>query len=304
MVISRAADQCSWAVQVSGAVTAGAVQVRDARVLRVAPSGAYQRMTLEAPPVAAAFRPGQFAAAAVGGPQTSMVLRRCFSLYAADPARGTIEYVFAVHGKGTAWLAERRPGDAVDVVGPLGQPFPLPDRPGPQVLVGGGYGSAPLFALADALRQAGSVPHLLVGAASEDRLFLGDDTAARVASVTVTTDDGTRGTRGLVTGALPDLLATTGATTVYACGPMAMLRACSEVADDAGVVAYTAVEEQMACGVGACMTCVLPVVGDDGVTRMVRSCTDGPVFDGRRVRWRDVGRMPADVYGAPAGGGR
>lgn len=285
-------------------MTDGPVQVRDAQVVSVVPWGAYQRMTVAAPQVAAAFRPGQFVAVAVGGPHTSMVLRRCFSLYAAHPARGMVEYVFAVHGKGTAWLAERRTGDVLDVVGPLGRPFPLPDRAGPQVLVGGGYGSAPLFALAGALGLAGSTPHLLAGAASADRLFLGDDPAARFASVSVTTDDGTRGVRGLVTDALPALVADTGAATVYACGPMAMLRACSDVAAEVGVQAYTAVEEQMACGVGACMTCVLPVVGDDGVTRMVRSCTDGPVFDGRRVRWRDVGRMPADVYGAPAGGGR
>lgn len=285
-------------------MTAGPVQVRDARVRSVVPWGAYQRMTVEAPRIAATFQPGQFVAVAVGGPHTSMVLRRCFSLYAADPANGTVEYVFAVHGKGTAWLAERRPGDPLDLVGPLGRPFPLPDAAGPQVLVGGGYGSAPLFALAGALRRGGSTPHLLVGAASEDRLFLGDDAPSTMASVTVTTDDGSSGTRGLVTDALPELLARTGAATVYACGPMAMLRECSDVAARSGVRAYTAVEEQMACGVGACMTCVLPVVGDDGVTRMVRSCTDGPVFDGRRVRWRDVGRMPADVHGAPAGGGR
>ncbi|MBO0891800.1 MAG: dihydroorotate dehydrogenase electron transfer subunit, partial [Acidothermales bacterium] len=200
--------------------------------------------------------------------------------------------------KGTEWLARRRPGDPVDVLGPLGRPFPLPDRPGHQVLVGGGYGSAPLFALADALRAAGCTPHLVLGAASADRLFAGDDAPGRFGSVTVTTDDGSAGGRGLVTDPLPELLGRTGARDVYACGPMGMLAACTDVAAAYGARAHTAVEESMACGVGVCMTCVLPVVGDDGVTRMTRSCTDGPVFDGTLVRWADVGTVPADTWGA------
>jgi dihydroorotate dehydrogenase electron transfer subunit len=85
---------------------------------------------------------------------------------------------------------------------------------------------------------------------------------------------------------------------------MPMLRAVSIVAESHGVASQVAVEEAMACGIGVCMTCVLPVVGDDGVTRMVRSCTEGPVFRGEQVRWDAVGTVPADCYGAPvvAGG--
>ena len=81
--------------------------------------------------------------------------------------------------------------------------------------------------------------------------------------------------------------------------PMGMLSAISAVCEPLGVHTQCAVEESMACGVGVCMTCVLPVVGDDGVTRMLRSCVDGPVFRGERVRWSDVGTMPPDVLGAP-----
>src|SRR5690606_9899368 len=113
--------------------------------------------------------------------------------------------------------------------------------------------------------------------------FTGD--ADRFASVTVTTDDGSAGVHGLVTDPLADLVRRTSAGRVYACGPMAMLAACTGVAAEVGVPAYTAVEESMACGIGVCMTCVLPVTGDDGVTRMTRSCIEGPVFAGDRVRW-------------------
>jgi dihydroorotate dehydrogenase electron transfer subunit len=95
-------------------------------------------------------------------------------------------------------------------------------------------------------------------------------------------------------------MARAGTDVVYACGPMAMLQAVTEVASNVGVTAQCAVEESMACGIGVCMTCVLPVRGEDGVTRMLRSCVDGPVFRGEQVRWDCVGTVPEDTYGAPA----
>ena len=94
---------------------------------------------------------------------------------------------------------------------------------------------------------------------------------------------------------------------VYGCGPMAMLRSVTDIATAHGAVAQVAVEESMACGVGVCMTCVMPVTGNDGVTRMVRSCVEGPVFRGDRVRWDAFGdgicRVPDDALGAPRAGG-
>jgi len=115
----------------------------------------------------------------------------------------------------------------------------------------------------------------------------------------VTTDDGSVGLRGRVSDALPEVLAVSKADVVYACGPMGMLHAVSDICRDAGIPCQVAVEELMACGIGVCMTCVLPVVGDDGETRMVRSCVDGPVFHGDRVRFDDIGTIPADAVGAP-----
>jgi dihydroorotate dehydrogenase electron transfer subunit len=84
---------------------------------------------------------------------------------------------------------------------------------------------------------------------------------------------------------------------------MGMLAAVAAMAADAGAHSQCAVEESMACGIGVCMTCVLPVVGEDGITRMVRSCVDGPVFFGDRVRWADVGTVPEDTFGAPGKAG-
>jgi dihydroorotate dehydrogenase electron transfer subunit len=282
-------------------VSEGPLQVHG-QLLAMRRVGAYHHATLVAPGIAERTRPGHFVALAVGGPDTGLSLRRAFSIYKVSPRGvygGTVEIVFAVHGAGTAWLAAQ-PGHApVDVVGPLGKPFALPRASATATLVGGGYGSAPLFGLAEVLRARGCRVDFVLGAASQDRLFGALDARRIASTVAVTTDDGSQGTRGRVTDVLPEVMERAGTDVVYACGPMAMLRAVSAVAAVQGVPAQCAVEESMACGIGVCMTCVLPVVGDDGVTRMVRSCVEGPVFLGDRVRWDDVGTVPPDTYGAP-----
>jgi dihydroorotate dehydrogenase electron transfer subunit len=274
-------------------------------ILSVQRAGEYHHFTLVAPGVAADARPGQFVAVAVGGENTAMILRRAFALYAATPSgefAGTIQFVVAEHGPGTRWLVHRQPGETLDVVGPLGTAFPLPSGPSPAVLVGGGYGTAPLIPLARQLLEAGSPVEFLLGAASASRLF-GELAAKRlVGAVTVTTDDGSAGTRGLVTDALPAAIERIGAEIVYACGPMGMLRAVDAIAGAHAIRSQVAVEESMACGIGVCMTCVLPVRCSDGTSRFVRSCVDGPVFDGSRIRWDDVGRLPDDLVGADAMG--
>jgi dihydroorotate dehydrogenase electron transfer subunit len=214
-----------------------------------------------------------------------------------------VQFVVAEHGPGTRWLVQRRAGELLDVVGPLGTPFPIPNRPSPAVLVGGGYGSAPLLPLAQALMANGSPVEIVLGAATAGRLY-GELAAKRlVGAVTVTTDDGSAGEKGLVTDVLPEAIERITAEIVYACGPMPMLQAVGAVAEQRSIEAQVAVEESMACGIGVCMTCVLPVRGTDGKSRFVRSCVDGPVFDARAVRWADVGRLPSDLVGADAMGG-
>jgi dihydroorotate dehydrogenase electron transfer subunit len=172
------------------------------------------------------------------------------------------------------------------------------------VLVGGGYGSSPLPWFAQELLAGGGDVDVVIGAASAQRLF-GVEEAQKVVGadrVHVTTDDGSAGTPGRVTDVLGPLL--TGGAEVYACGPMVMLRAVTAVAAEHGAVAWCAVEESMACGIGVCMTCVIPVRGDDGVTRMTRTCSAGPTFDGQAIRWDAVrasggSQVPGDCLGAP-----
>ncbi len=265
----------------------------------------YHHLTMVAPGIAERTQPGSFVALAVGGEHSAMLLRRAFSIYRVRSSGvygGTVEIVFATLGKGTEAMSRLRPNDSIDVIGPLGRPFALPKQAVPCVLVGGGYGSAPLFGLAERLRDRHCQVHMVLGAATASRLFGALEAKRAAQYVLVTTEDGSVGIRGRVTDALPALIDRTAAQVVYSCGPMGMLAAVTEVALAHGAWSQTAVEESMACGVGVCMTCVLPVIGDDGVTRMVRSCVEGPVFRGERVRWDAVGTVPVDTLGAPRGG--
>ncbi len=298
------------------------------RVLANERAGAYHVLTVDAPGIPERFQPGQFVSIAVGGDQSAMLARRAFSVYetvslagapgvAGEPdsavsaasAVSALRVVFAVHGDGTAWIAGLRPGATLDIAGPLGQPFTAPPAGVRCVLVGGGYGSAPLFSLADLLLGRGHRVDFVLGAATADRVFGADRARATAASTAVTTVDGSLGQRGVVTEPVAHLLGEPpgrraeprpdrAVAAVYACGPMPMLQAVSAVAAEHAAPVQVAVEELMACGIGVCMTCVLPVVGDDGVTRMTRSCVEGPVFSGAAVRWSDVGTVPADAWGA------
>ena len=284
----------------------GPVQLREAEILSVQRVGEYVQFTVVAPEVAAGFKPGHFVAVAVGGENSAMGLRRAFALSGATPSdryAGTVSFVVAEHGAGTRWLVRQRAGDSLDLVGPLGNPFPIPSGPAPAVLVGGGYGSAPLLPLAQALLDNDSPVEFVLGAATADRLY-GELAAKRMAGqVTLTTDDGSAGEKGLVTDVLPEAIERINAEIVYACGPMPMLAAVGAIARHKAIRAQVAVEESMACGIGVCMTCVLPVRGKDGKSRFVRSCVDGPVFDALDVRWNDVGHLPPDLVGADAMGG-
>jgi len=283
----------------------GAIQVTG-EVLGLRRAGEYHVLTLTAPGIAELTRPGHFVALAVGGPESSMLLRRAFSIYSVQSRGvygGTLEIVFATHGKGTEFLSRLHRHDTIDIVGPLGRPFALPKEPVSCVLVAGGYGSAPMFSLADALRARGCRVDVVLGASTESKLFGVLDAKRIAASLTITTDDGTIGEKGRVTDVLPAVMDRVEAEVIYACGPMPMLRNVAKIAVERGAYSQCAVEEAMACGIGVCMSCVLPVIGDDGVTRMLRSCVDGPVFRGDRVRWDDVGTIPEGTLGAPVSGG-
>ena len=276
------------------------VQVRGT-VLTIRRVDAYVAMTVVAPAIATRFRPGQFIAVAVGGPQSSMLARRAFSVHDVRPDHGgTVEFVFPAREPGAQWLADCRARDVLDVVGPLGRPFPVPRDPVSCLLLGVGTATAPLFSLAARLSDRGCPTDFLLGGESADRVF-GALTARRTGrSAVVTTADGSMGSRGAVTDMLPTVLQQARTDVIYASAPLPVLRSVCALARRYSLPVQALVSEpDMTCGTGLCQGCVLPVVGNDGVTRMVRACTDGPVFRGDLVRWDDVGTIPFDALGAP-----
>lgn len=254
-------------------------------------SGPYVTLVLTAPELARRCRPGQFLEIAVEAPGT--LLRRPLSIARAEDgaggAIGTVEVVVGPDGVGSAWLAEVRVGQRLDVVGPLGRAFPLPKRQASCLLVGGGYGAAPLHYLTEVLVPLGHRVDLVVGASTESTLLHSLEAKRIAHSLRTTTDDGSAGLRGRVTDAMPEAIERGATDVIYACGPNAMLAAVSTLGVRLGVPVRVALEERMACGLGICFTCVIPVRDREGEVQMRRSCIDGPVMDGARVEWRRMG---------------
>jgi len=203
---------------------------------------------------------------------------------------GTMELIVAPYGQGSSWLCALPEGAVIDLVAPLGTAFGIPTEPVHVLLVGGGYGSAPLFGLAELLNARGCRVDMILGASTAAKIYAPMEGKRAVNSMRIVTEDGSTGTQGRVTDLIPALVADLDIAVVYSCGPMAMLAAITKITDDLDVVHQASVEESMACGIGICMTCVLPVKTDDGSTSMLRSCIDGPVMDGSKVQWDLVGK--------------
>ncbi len=237
-------------------------------------------LTLDAPPIAEQARPGQFVMLRALDAWDPL-LPRAFSVFHADSEGGTLSVLYRVVGRGTGRLRGHEPGMYVRAWGPLGNQFRLPEGER-VVLVGGGVGVPPLVFWAERL-AALAVPMEIVAliGAQRGELLVGLEQLKR-ARVTFrcATDDGSAGHRGYVTDLLPRTLEGKRAT-VYACGPMPMLRAVARITEATETPTELALEAPMACGVGACLGCTIPRRGGG----YARVCSDGPVFPARDVDW-------------------
>jgi dihydroorotate dehydrogenase electron transfer subunit len=262
--------------------------------------GSYHHMVFSVGEMALSAKPGNFVAISVGGPNSAMVLRRAFAIYRASDRGnygGTIELVVAAHGSGSKWLSERSIHERVDMVGPLGTAFGIPTEQVNALLVGGGYGSAPLFGLAEVLKQRGCRVDIVLGASKANKIYAPLEGKRSVNTMTLTTEDGSAGVKGRVTDVMPVLIQKNSVDIIYSCGPMAMLEAVDAIAQSAGIVHQCAVEESMACGIGVCMTCVIPLRDEAGVIKMQRTCIEGPVVDGSKVIWGSSRSIPHGTLG-------
>lgn len=224
-----------------------------------------------------AARPGQFLQVRVSE-TFDPLLRRPLSIH--DSEGKEVRLLYRVAGRGTRLLAEKRPGDNLDVLGPLGNGFP--GMPGEDaVLVAGGLGVAPLYFLARRLSEAGKQVDFLLGAKHAGDVYIPEKLTGFVRQLLVATEDGSRGTRGLVTDLLAGLKQDS--VTVFCCGPLGMMKEVTRLSARQGWKTYVSLEAHMACGVGACQGCV--VMTEQGYRRV---CADGPVFSGEEVFGRDA----------------
>ena len=256
--------------------------------------GQYHQIIINIGDVAATCKPGNFVAISVGGDSSRMVLRRAFAISRVSTSTtvgGTMELIVAPHGQGSKWLCAQGEGVVLDLVTPLGTAFGIPTEPVPVLLAGGGYGSAPLFGLAELLNSRGCRVDMLLGASTGSKIYAPMEGKRAVNSMRIYTEDGSMGVAGRVTDPIAEIIKDLNVAVIYSCGPMPMLAAITTIADQFDVVHQCAVEESMACGVGICMTCVLPVENEDGSISNLRSCIDGPVMDGSKVQWSKVGQQ-------------
>lgn len=263
--------------------------------------GAYHHMVFAVGELANSAKPGNFVAISVGGESSQLVLRRAFAIYRTfdrGATGGLLEIVVAPHGPGSTWLTNQQAGAKIDLIAPLGTAFGIPTQPVRALLVGGGYGSAPLFGLSEVLKNRGCRVDMVLGASTAMKIYAPLDGKRSVSSLTVTTEDGSTGKTGKVTDVIREIIEANEIDIIYSCGPMGMLEAINEIAEEYNLVHQCSIEESMACGIGVCMTCVLPIKGEDGQIRMLRSCIDGPVVDGESVIWKAKRTIPEGTWGA------
>lgn len=280
--------------ELMGSINKSAVQ-QNATIISNKRIGSYHQILISVGEIVKHCRPGNFVAISVGGDSSKMILRRAFAISRVSENSqygGSMELIVAPHGSGSKWLCSLPEGSEIDIVAPLGTAFGIPTEPISALLIGGGYGSAPLFGLADVLKVRNCKVDMLLGASVGAKIYAPLEGKRSVNSLKIYTEDGSMGEKGRVTESLLEIVANRNIDVIYSCGPMGMLRAITELVAPTGVIHQCAVEESMACGIGICMTCVLPVENEDGQVQMLRSCIDGPVMDGSKVQWSLVGQVP------------
>jgi len=268
-------------------------------------SPGYYRMKILAPGFGERAKPGQFIMFRV---QTSLppLLRRPFGIFRTGflpphceglAPREYLEILYKVVGRGTGIMCSLHEGDRVEVLGPLGRGFDPGDPETEKILVGGGIGLVPLLMLAEELVRSNKV-RLLMGGRTRDDILAVTEFERLGVETYVSTDDGSLGEEGLVTQVLVRELAKHPRATVYACGPMPMIEAVRQVCAERDVPLQVSLEALMACGVGACLGCVVKGAGhSEKDPRYLCTCKEGPVFWAEQLDWSKLGEEPGYCEG-------
>jgi len=224
-------------------------------------------LRLQAPIIAGRSHPGQFVFVRTGEGRDPL-LRRPISICDVDLEKGEILLLYRVVGRGTDWLSRVAIGEVLDLMGPIGTPFPV--EAGKALVIAGGMGIAPLTLLVKELHRCGAEVKLCYGARDDDHFFCREELKnyAKIHCVAESRGE-------TVLSVLPDLLE---GETIYTCGPIPMMAAVQRWAAEHGGKGYASLEERMACGIGACSGCAFPMRGANGTVMYKKVCVDGPVF--------------------------
>ena len=278
----------------------GSIQVLDCQILaHYQFEGDQYILTLDSPEIAKATKPGQFVHITVSD---SLAMRRPISIMSVDTDNGTFDLLYKVVGEGTRQLAERKIGEVLSIIGPIGNGFELTDKKLP-LLIGGGVGMPPMIAIAQQMKDTNHDPFVILGSevpfpftpelskignpcpnASHTMPLLEEwNVACRLASL----QDYEGVFKGYVTDLAREYLNTLSTdelaqVEVYSCGPHPMLEAVAKLAKEYDLPCQVSLEEYMACAVGGCAGCVVEVQTDAGPA-MKRVCVDGPIFDATTV---------------------
>jgi dihydroorotate dehydrogenase electron transfer subunit len=256
---------------------------RQARIVDKKNWGSYFLFSLESPEIARSSQPGQFLMIKVSETD-SPLLRRPLSLH--NRTNQEVEIFFQIAGKGTKLLSEKRPGEILDVIGPLGHGFSLKKEFKEKEIfcVGGGRGLAPLFFLAKELRAVEARPIIFYGGKTSADLPLRQRLEEAGIETRISTDDGSAGFPGMVTELVEKELQQRAPAFLFACGPEAMMKRLSEICQKNNLPAEFSLETIMGCGIGACWGCAQPIK-KNGAIHYLKVCQDGPVFSAQEIIW-------------------
>ncbi len=257
--------------------------IQDTQAVVVANEQLHDRLwlvTVEAGELAAQVQPGQFVHMLIPGME-GHILRRPFSVFHVSDDKSKMAILYQVVGFGSKQLTTVAPGAAVDIMGPVGHGWHAPEGVRSAFLVAGGVGAAPLFMHAQELVAAGIDVEVVLGAQTAGALVCEPKYCELLGGEPhLATDDGTRGHAGFVTDVVSHRIAEKQFDYVACCGPEPMMHTVSDLTLKAGIPSFISLEKRMACGIGACLSCIVETV--DG---RKRSCVDGPVFDASKVVW-------------------
>lgn len=265
-------------------MSASLVAVKGKVLCNQALSGGYYQLSLAAPALVARACPGQFVMVRVG-PWHDPLLRRPLSLSSWDDETGVLRLWIEPRGRGTKALKQVKPGDELDLLGPLGRGFPAAKKNDTLLVVGGGIGVAPLVQVVSQAIEVGASVRVCLGARSISHLLGVEEMVQRGVPVDIATDDGSRGHHGRVT-ELAKEARVDNETKVMACGPWPMLKVLRNIAVTRQWLLHVSLEAYMACAVGACQGCAVKAADKDGYYRV---CKDGPVFSHMELDWNQAG---------------